>query len=83
MEEAKENLKLTPLDNKIIELEIILINVAKTINDMIECINELRADNYCLDQQNIYHNKEIFVDYLKNFQELINKYQITEEDIEI
>ena len=75
MEEEKAPiLKFNSLDYSILTVEMILVNLLKCMEEIIDEINKLRIDKYCIEREEVFENHEKLTEFLKKFKEMSNNF---------
>jgi hypothetical protein len=73
-EEKAPILKFNSLDYSILTVEMILVKLLECMEEIIDEINKLRIDKYCIDREEVFENHEKLTEFLKKFKEMSNNF---------
>ena len=72
--EKEPILKFNSLDYSILTVEMILVKLLECMEEIIDEINKLRIDKYCIEREEVFENHEKLTEFLKKFKEMYHNF---------
>ncbi len=72
--EKEPILKFNSLDYSILTVEMILVKLLECMEEIIDEINKLRIDKYCIEREEVFENHEKLTEFLKKFKEMSHNF---------